>query len=92
MNKTGMQVWNERDVPASLSEFMQEHGLQWNANVHYWDLGCDGDWALITGTVSGYNLGDFVEGLIKGAGNTLHPVCTLSCEGGLIVRGSASTK
>ncbi|KUJ14693.1 uncharacterized protein LY89DRAFT_783785 [Mollisia scopiformis] len=71
--RTGTTVWSTRDIPETLSTFMAQHGLQFNANIHEWDLGCDGDWMLITGTTSGYHVSDFVEGLIKQkAGNALH--------------------
>jgi hypothetical protein len=72
--RTGMSHWFWRDLPETLSTFMAQHGLQFNANVHEWDLGCDGSWLLITGTTSGYNVGDVIEDMIKKDGNQLRSV------------------
>jgi hypothetical protein len=72
--RTGLTQWFWRDVPATLSTFMAQHGLHFNANIHEWDLGCDGSWLLITGTTSGYHVGDEIEAMIKGDGNQLRSV------------------
>jgi hypothetical protein len=72
--RTGLLCWSTRDIPASLSDWMAEHGIQWNANIHEFDLGFEGSWVMITGTFSGYQVVDVVEGLIRGGGNVLRGV------------------
>lgn len=72
--KTGVSTWTTRNLPKSMVDFMVEHGLQFNNNVHEMELGCDGAWILLTGTTSGYEVGDTIEGFIKKGGNALNSV------------------
>jgi hypothetical protein len=74
--KSGMQQWVWRDLPPSMTNFMAQHGLAFNANIHEFDLGHDGAWALITGTTSGYDVGEAIDGVIKASGNILNSVCS----------------
>jgi hypothetical protein len=73
---TGRQTWVARDLVRDMTDFMTEHGLAFNANIHEFDLGYNGTWALITGTTSGYDSPGLIEDLIKSTGNVLNSVST----------------
>jgi hypothetical protein len=72
--KTGRQTWVVRDLVKDMTDFMAEHGLAFNANIQYWDLGFNGTWGLLTGTTSGYDSPGTIENLIQSTGNVLHNV------------------
>lgn len=72
--KRGTQTWVVRDLVKDMTDFMTEHGLAFNANIHEFDLGFNGTWALITGTTSGYDSPGLIEELIKSTGNILNSV------------------
>jgi hypothetical protein len=73
---SGRLIYNWRDLPQSMTDWMQQNSIQFNANVHEFDLGCEGAWMLLTGTIGGYDASPRVEGMIKNqGGNVLRSVC-----------------
>lgn len=67
--------WVSRDLPLSMQNWMVEKGIQFNNNIREFELGHNGAWILLTGTDSGYQVGEYIMGVIKGkSGNVLHGV------------------
>lgn len=71
---TGIQTWIARDLDRDITDFMAQWGLAFNANIHEFDLGYNGTWAMNTGTTSGYNSPGPIEDHIKSTGNMLNGV------------------
>lgn len=73
--RVGQLIWTYRNIPQSMTDWMAQNNVQFNANIQEYDLGCNDSWMLLMGTGGAYDMDDYVEAQLKSHGNVIHSVC-----------------